>query len=84
MSKMTVFGLTEASRIRCSVEFLQIFLKEVAAREQFSAAVSLLYTALLKYLRLRYCYNFKEHSPVMPILRFGEKKQFDFMTEKCY
>ena len=46
MSKMTVFGLTEASRVRCSVEFLQIFLKEVATREQFSAAVSLLYTAL--------------------------------------
>jgi hypothetical protein len=29
------------------VEFLQIFLKEVAAREQFSAAVSLLFKALL-------------------------------------
>ena len=49
--------LTEASRVRCSVDFLQIFLKEVAAREQFSAAVSLLYTALLKVfarLHLRY------------------------------
>jgi len=33
------------------VEFLQNFLKEVAAREQFSAAVSLLYPTLLKYLR---------------------------------
>ena len=40
VSKTTVFGLTEASRVRCSVGFLQIFLKEVAAREQFSAAVS--------------------------------------------
>ena len=48
MSKMTVFGLTEASRVRCSVEFLQIFLNEVAAHGQFPAAVSLLYTALLK------------------------------------
>ena len=46
VSKMTVFGLTEASRVRCSMIFLQIFLKEVAAREQFSA-VSLLYTAQL-------------------------------------
>ena len=48
MSKMTVFGLTEASRVQCSVEFLQIFLKEVAAREHLSAAASLLFKALLK------------------------------------
>jgi len=48
VSKMTVFGLTEVSRVRCSVEFLQIFLKQVAAREQFSAAVSVLYTELQK------------------------------------
>ena len=87
MSKMTVFGLTEASRVRCSVEFLQIFLKEIAAREQFSAAVSLLYTALLKlFARL--------HLPQRVILKNisqscqscdFEKKQFEyFMTEICY
>ena len=54
------------SRVRCSVEFLQIFLKEVTAREHFSAAVSLLYTALLNIFARAAMYtstpsNFKKH-----------------------
>ena len=84
---MTVFGLTEASRVRCSMEFLQIFLKEVAAREHFSATASLLFKALLIII-------FARLHPQRVILRNisqscqscdFEKKQCEyFMTEKCY
>ena len=74
VSKTTVFGLTEASRVRCSVKFADIFEGSCGTRAVLFSRVLTLHSAtkhICAATRYHLQYgNFKEHFPVMQILRF--------------
>ena len=58
------------------MDFLQIFLKEVAAREQFSAAV-LLYKALLLVVVLNICRGYVQYSTSPRVISHANLARFE-------